>query len=78
MRLLGSIATKDPFQSIAWGVKGVEEARELRYGLVAGGMADGSLALFNVDAVIAYVPLPVVHHRCHSLFILTCSNQIDQ
>ena len=51
MKLLGSIESKDCFHSVAWGAKGIEEG-QMSHGLVAGGMSDGSINIWNVDAIL--------------------------
>lgn len=56
MRLLGSIESKDCFHSIAWGSKGMEDGGAMSHGVVAGGMSDGSINLWNVDAILQRAP----------------------
>ena len=52
--LLGSLTTKDTFHSVAWGIKGV--GGELSHGLIAGGMSDGSVNIWNAAAIIKRPP----------------------
>jgi protein transport protein SEC31 len=56
MKLLGSIESKDCFHSVAWGAKGMEEGGGMSHGLVAGGMSDGSINIWNVDSILARAP----------------------
>lgn len=51
MRLLGSIGSKDCFHSVAWGAKGIEDG-SMPYGIVAGGMSDGSINIWNVNSIL--------------------------
>jgi len=60
LKNLGSVTSKDCFHSIAWGAKGMEDNGALRYGLVAGGMSDGSINIWNVDAIVSGRPHSLV------------------
>ncbi len=54
MRPLGAMLCKDSFHSLSWGNKGTEDEKLYPFGLIAGGMSDGSINLWNVDAIIKY------------------------
>ena len=48
--LLGSLTTKDCFHSVAWGGKGI--GGEFSHGLIAGGMSDGAVNIWNAAAIL--------------------------
>ena len=52
--LLGSLTTKDCFHSVAWGIKGI--GADLSHGLIAGGMSDGAVNIWNAAAIIKRPP----------------------
>jgi len=56
MKLVGSIESKDCFHSVAWGAKGIEEGGAMSYGLLAGGMSDGSVNIWNVAGILNRSP----------------------
>jgi protein transport protein SEC31 len=51
MKMLGSVVSKDCFHSIAWGTKGIAEG-QFSHGLVAGGMSDGAINIWDVNSII--------------------------
>jgi protein transport protein SEC31 len=52
LKLIGAIESKDCFHSVAWGAKGIEDGGGMSHGLVAGGMSDGSVNIWNVSAIL--------------------------
>lgn len=46
MSLLGSVQTGERFHRLAWGMQGVANGT-LPHGMLAGGMADGSIGVYN-------------------------------
>ena len=52
MPVLGSVQTADRFHRLAWGSKGVDTGR-LPYGMIAGGMVDGTIKIFDPALMIA-------------------------
>jgi len=50
-RLLGSVESKDCFHSVAWGAKGIEDGSQ-GYGLLAGGMSDGSINIWSASGIL--------------------------
>ena len=46
MPLLGSIQTSERFHRLAWGSHG-SDSGALSHGIIAGGMVDGSIKVFN-------------------------------
>jgi protein transport protein SEC31 len=52
--LLGALTTKDYFYSVAWGMKGINA--EFSHGLIAGGMSDGAVNIWNAGAIINKAP----------------------
>ena len=59
MQLLGHIDAGDRFQRLAWGLKG-SSSGEYRHGLLAGGMVDGSVRLYNPSAIMQ----AAAHEEC--------------
>jgi len=55
MTLLGSVVCKDSFHSVAWGKKGIEDGR-YSYGLLAGGMSDGAINIWDTSAIVKNQP----------------------
>lgn len=55
MPLLGSVQTSDRFHRLAWGSYG-HESGTFSHGILAGGMVDGSIKIFNPAAMISCVP----------------------
>lgn len=51
LRLLGSVDAPERFHRLAWGTKGIE-TQQFPYGLIAGGMTDGSVGFWNPAAVL--------------------------
>lgn len=51
--LLGSITSKDCFHSIAWGNKGIDDGT-FSAGLIAGGMSDGSVNIWNAASILQH------------------------
>ena len=51
MPLLGSVQTNDRFHRLAWGRYG-HESGALSHGLLAGGMVDGTIKVFNPALMI--------------------------
>lgn len=54
MPLLGSVKTNERFHRLAWGTTGIADG-SLPYGIIAGGMVDGSINIFNPALMIACV-----------------------
>jgi hypothetical protein len=54
MPFVGSLVTKDCFHKLAWGAKGMDDG-SLPLGLLAGGMSDGSINLWNPHALFMFV-----------------------
>lgn len=52
MPLLGSVRTSDRFHRLAWGSLGYESGA-FSHGILAGGMVDGSIKIFNPATMIA-------------------------
>ena len=50
-KCIGSLVTKDCFHKLAWGNKGTDDGM-YPMGIIAGGMSDGSVNLWNPDAII--------------------------
>ncbi len=50
MQMLGSVQTPERFHRLAWGTHGVSNS-SLPYGMLAGGMVDGSIKVFNPAAL---------------------------
>lgn len=50
MILLGTVVVRDVFTSISWGNKGVAD-NTYPYGIIIGGMSDGSIHIFNVAEI---------------------------
>ena len=55
LSLLGSVASSERFHRLAWGTKGMENG-SMPYGMLAGGMVDGSIKIFSPAALIACAP----------------------
>ena len=55
MEVLGSIQLPERFHSITWGTAGVDGGA-LPYGMLAGGMVDGTVKVFNPAAMTGCVP----------------------
>ena len=53
MRCMGSITSNDTFHSIAWGSKGISDDI-YPCGLIAGGMSNGSVYLWDVASIVRY------------------------
>lgn len=51
MPLLGSAQTSERFHRLAWGVGGVDSG-SLPYGMLAGGLVDGTVKVYNPAAMI--------------------------
>lgn len=51
MKSLGRVAADDKFERLSWGTQGIATG-QYPCGLVAGGMADGSVGVWNVDAIM--------------------------
>jgi protein transport protein SEC31 len=58
-QLLGQVDAGDRFQRLAWGLKG-SSSGEYRHGLLAGGMVDGSVRLYNPSAIMQ----AATHEEC--------------
>lgn len=56
MELQGSVQTSERFHRIAWGTAGVSNG-SLAYGMLAGGMVDGTVKVFNPAVITGYVAL---------------------
>ena len=54
MPFVGSLVTKDSFHKLAWGAKGMDDGT-LPLGLLAGGMSDGAINLWNPQALFMCV-----------------------
>jgi len=52
MSALGSLETSERFHRLAWGTRGIEDG-SLPYGILAGGMVDGSIKIYNPALMIA-------------------------
>lgn len=50
--MIGRTKVSVPFRSIAWSVFG--ESGDYPYGVICAGMADGSICLFDANAIISY------------------------
>ena len=48
MSVLGSVTTSERFHRLAWGTAG---GASLPYGMLAGGMVDGTVKVFNPAAI---------------------------
>jgi len=55
LSLLGSVQTSERFHRLAWGTKGIENG-SMPYGMLAGGMVDGTIKIFSPSAMVACVP----------------------
>jgi hypothetical protein len=49
---LGSVTTSERFQRLAWGA-GTGGLAGYEYGVLAGGMVDGSIKIFNPAKIVA-------------------------
>ena len=52
MALLGSVQTNERFHRLAWGNAGMADG-SLPYGIIAGGMDDGTVKIFNPALMLA-------------------------
>ena len=59
MKCLGSVQAAERFHRLAWGTKGVSDG-SLPYGLLAGGMVDGTIKVYNPAVIMcALAPSPL-------------------
>ena len=54
MQLLGSVQTTERFHRLAWGVGGVDSG-SLPMGMLAGGLVDGTVKVYNPSAMVKCV-----------------------
>ena len=57
LSLLGSVSSSERFHRLAWGTKGMENG-SMPYGMLAGGMVDGTIKIFSPATMIACAPPP--------------------
>ena len=52
LSLLGSVSSSERFHRLAWGTKGMENGT-MPYGMLAGGMVDGSIKIYSPATLMA-------------------------
>ena len=55
LSLLGSVQTSERFHRLAWGTQGMANG-SMPYGMLAGGMVDGTIKIFSPATMIACAP----------------------
>ena len=66
LSLLGSVSSSERFHRLAWGTKGMENG-SMPYGMLAGGMVDGSIKIYSPATLMAYAPPRSLTGPAHSL-----------
>ncbi|CAI7930954.1 unnamed protein product [Closterium sp. NIES-54] len=51
---LGAATASDRFNRLSWGSCGVEQSEAFSHGIIAGGLIDGTVALWNPARIIRY------------------------
>eukprot|EP01083_Nonionella_stella_P045693 122579_1 len=51
MPIVGSVSSRSCFKKLSWGCKGIAEGSH-PLGIIAGGMADGSLTLWDANSIV--------------------------
>jgi hypothetical protein len=68
LSLLGSVSSSERFHRLAWGTKGMENG-SMPYGMLAGGMVDGSIKIYSPAALIACAPPRPLTGPAHGLAV---------
>lgn len=68
--LVGAVASSEPFNRLSWGKSPSPGSQEFSHGLIAGGLVDGNIGLWNPRLLIRYSTITTINIF---IYILTSS-----